>query len=745
MTRWWFHGLSLIAGLSLTSAATAQQQVARSGYLIIRVIVDSVDAGGVAGLAPGGGGVGSPGPGGGSPDGGGGVPQGPRGGGGGLSALGAPGGGGAAGNSPAAQPKSVVVCVPFTNMTKERLYPLPGPGRGPNPSLFSIKSKYGKTFLFSDNSSIQFYPYYTQTYESSLKLRHQEWGKNRTFAEGYRLCKDALTFGMLDEAFAYSRELAKLVEGKKDVKAPVDVQEFVTAFNAFEKSIDEPPAKANDAESWRQRVQGEKVSESIHYALIHPQDAPPDEINRRLTTLEKNFKAFYLWHAISRKVAKLPEKKLVVILPKSPTDVERLKRGLDGSTIVSDATYTQFHNLVVLSPERLDDVSRAFQNLVRPLWSAGYNPEELMKGIAPKSFATRGPNDHARAMTLALVSKAMEDEADFAALSREGTRQLYIASGVLPQNVNLPEWVEYGSAALFQKPKGPVFNREGNSNTMAVGLVAGYGAPNFHYRRHFLSYEKTGKLNPNRSEILINTISDAYFEAARAGNDLDPAPVAQRPGASGGAPGTPAQGGGGPRGPRGGPGGPAGGGGPGVAPPPGGGGEGGEIGEPGGAQPPGATNPDENPEEAEKRKKEELELKAKTLSWALTYYLSKERLAGLQDFYAQLHRMPRDLHLDDKSITKIFCRSFNLMKGDEIDVEELDRFAKGWIEYMKFSPTFHLDVPLQALNSDPGSGGGMGPGGGMGMPGGGMGMPGGPGGGAGGPGGGAGGPGGSPP
>jgi hypothetical protein len=85
------------------------------------------------------------------------------------------------------------------------------------------------------------------------------------------------------------------------------------------------------------------------------------------------------------------------------------------------------------------------------------------------------------------------------------------------------------------------------------------------------------------------------------------------------------------------------------------------------------------------------------------------------------------------------------MKGDEIDVEELDRFAKGWIEYMKFSPTFHLDVPLQALNSDPGSGGGMGPGGGMGMPGGGMGMPGGPGGGAGGPGGGAGGPGGSPP
>lgn len=720
MRKWIFSGL---AAACVAVCASAQQPArVTSGYLVIRVVLEGGDGGFAAapgGGDPRGGGGLNPrgGPGGGVPGGpGGGVPGGPGGRGGGLgSPDGGEGGmaggfggfgGGMASTVTTDPSKSVVVVVPFHGLTLENLYPPPG-GRG-NKKLYSIHHKYGKTFIFADNSSIQIFPIQRVTLENEVRLRHSAWIKNRVLSDGYRLCRDALAHGMLKEAFEYSRELANQVEIKKDIKPPQDVAEFVAAFKTFEATIDTPPAKASNAAEWQKRVNGEAVTDSTHYSLIHPRDIPPEEINRRLETLEKNFKAFYLWHAMSRKALPLPQSRLVVILPKTASDVDRLRNGLDGSDVISDATFAKLHNVVVMSPERLDLNSRAFQNLVAPLWRDGYSREELIKGIAPKNVATKTAEDHARAMMLALVDKALEDEADFAALTREGSRQLYIASGQLPQNVDLPEWVENGSASLFQKPKGPLFIKEGNRNIMTVSMSAGYGSPNFHYRRYFQMMDRSGKLNPNRADLLTNTISDLYFEAARKGIDIDPAPVRVAAGGPAG-PGGPPPGMAGPGGPRGGPGGPRGGpGGPGAAPPPGqigGPPGGGEISEGNSGGPP---QPEQDPEELKIKSKQELMIKAQTTAWALTYYLSREKLAGLQEFYAQLSRMPRDLHLDDRTVLLTFCRAFNLMKGDEIDREELDRFAQGWVDYMKNAPFFHFDIPLGDSQQNPGGPGGPG-------------------------------------
>lgn len=745
--RKWFFGV-LVAAVAVVGAPAQQQAKLTSGYLVIRVVLEGNDGGFVAapgggGDPRGGGGDGGPrgGPGGGGPRGGpggpggpGGGPGGPRGGpGGGIGSpdggeggfAGAGFGGAGFGAAVSADPsKSVVVVVPFYNLKREMLYPPPG-GRG-NRMMDSIQHKYGKTFIFADNSSIQIFPIQRVTLENEVRLRHNAWMKNRVLSDGYRLCRDALTHGMLKEAFEYSRELATQAEIKKDIKPPQDVADFVAAFKTFEANIDSPPAKPGNAAEWQKRVNGEAMTDSTHYSLIHPRDIPPEEINRRLETLEKNFKAFYLWHAMSRKALPLPQSRLVVILPKTASEVDRLRNGLDGSDVVSDATFAKSHNIIVMSPERLDLNSRAFQNLVAPLWRDGYAREELIRGIAPKNVATKTAEDHARAMMLALVDKALEDEADFAALTREGSRQLYIASGQLPQNVTLPEWVENGSASLFQKPKGPLFLKDGNRNTMTVSMSAGYGSPNFHYRRYFQLMERNGKLNSNRADLLVNTISDRYYDAARKGIDIDPPPLRVAGGPAGPPPGM-----GGPGGPRGGPGGPRGG-----PQPPGGG----DITEGNSAGPP---PPEQDPEAEKIKTKEELQVKAQTTAWALTYYLSREKLAGLQDFYAQLSRMPRDLHLDEKTVLMTFCRSFNLMKGEEIDREELDRFAQGWIDYMKNAPFFHFDIPLGDSQPNPGQGPGGFPGGPGGFPGGGPGggPRGGPGGGPGGPGGRGGGPG----
>lgn len=763
MKRWFLKSILAVSAAASFAVPSIAQQPSKptSGYLVIRVILDGTD--GTAAAAPVGGDGGVPGgnprgpggpggnprggpggPGGGNPRGGPGGPGGGGGlspdGGGGLSQLGggAPGGFGAQ-TGPAIDPsKSVVVVVPFTHLTHEFMYP---PGTRGNKKMDSITTPFGKTFLFADNTSIQFYPNQSFTYESQVRQRHTDWSKNRILSDGYRLCKDALTHGMMKEAFQYSRELVNQVEIKKDVKPPADVAEFVSAFKTFDSAIDTPPSKPSDANEWKKTIRGEALTESTHYSIIHPQDVPPEEISRRLQTLETNFKAFYLWHAMARTPLALPQSRLTVILPKTVTDVDRLRSGLDGSAIVSDASFARLHNIVVMSPERMDENSRAFQNLVAPLWREGYSREDLLKGIAPKISTTRTHNDHARAMTLALVDKALEIESDFAALSREGTRQLYIASGQLPQNVLLPEWVESGSASLFQKPKGPLFLKEGQRDIMTVSLSAGYGSPNFHYRRLFQSMERSGRLNPNRSDLLINTISDAYFHSAHTGIDIDPAPVPRTPGAGTpagpGGPGGPrgAQpppgGPGGPRGgpgaPRGGPGGPRGGpGGPGGPPP-----DGGDISEGGMAGSAGGQDDNFDPEENKRKSKHDLELKARTTAWALTYYLSREKMPGLQEFYRQLSRMPRDLHLDEKTVKLTFCRAFNLLKdNNEIDQQELDRFSQSWIDYMKNAPFFHWDINLASAPAGGGFGGpGAGPGGpprggpGAGAPGGGPGAP----------------------
>ena len=165
---------------------------------------------------------------------------------------------------------------------------------------------------------------------------------------------------MLKEAYQYSRELANQVAIKKDVKPSPDITEFVAAFQSFESSIDVPPVKPSNVVEWQRRVAGEAMTESIHYAIIHPRDVPPEEIKRRLDMLENNFRAFYLWHAMALMPLPLPDSKLTVILPKTATDVDRMRAGLDGSDIVSDATFARHYNIVIMSPERLDENSRAF-------------------------------------------------------------------------------------------------------------------------------------------------------------------------------------------------------------------------------------------------------------------------------------------------------------------------------------------------------------------------------------------------
>lgn len=711
MTRWL---LAAGGAAALVAPAAAQNTIDRApGYLVIRVLLDG-GAGGDPAAAPGGSTPGSEdGPGGGPPGGGRpggpGGPPGPGGGPPGGPPPGGPaGGGGGARNNDAT--RSVVVVIPYKSIQRKVFDPNRGMNPSTNPYWPAIVQKYGTTFVSGDNTEIQLIPIRGLSLEGIVRQRHQEWASKQNYDGILMLITDALQVGLVDEAQKYFDEMVNLLEVIKKPNAPNSVIAAVKAYKTLKPDLDADVTVPDDAEEWRQKLAAAAVAPGKHYSLVHfgERQVSPEDLNRRLTILEQNLKAFYLWHAINGVALPVPKKRMTVILANRTTDMRPLRDALDGLPIQSDATFAPLNDVLVLSPERMDANGESFSRKAQGQYSVGWSKDDLIRGRSPKN---RAPNEIARSMTLALVDKFLEEEADVAAVSREASRQLFVKSGLLPQNVRLPHWVESGVASFFQKPKGPVFTRPagGNNNAssiMTVGLAAGYGSPNYVQHRTFKDLAVRGELNPDPAETLKNTLLDGYFDAARSGQDIDPPPV--RPAAGGGA-------GGGP--PAGAPGGglaPAGrgaGGGGAVPPPRPGGGDGGvNPTGPGGPSVGDGPPPSENdPEIAARNSRERLTRKAEATAWALHYYLAKNKLPGLHTYYAELRRLPRDMRLNPDKTLFLFCQCFNLTNPERsaVDPAAFKKFAEGWIDTMKNIPPYGLDLPLDAATADPSSGGGV--------------------------------------
>jgi hypothetical protein len=386
----------------------------------------------------------------------------------------------------------------------------------------------------------------------------------------------------------------------------------------------------------------------------------------------------------------MPQKKLIAILCDSTDKLRTYHDGLDALPVVSDACYSPGNDLLLLAPERMDTNGNAFMNLTRARWSSGANPAELSIGKMP-AIPNGNAAEAAQLCMLAVAEQYITEEADNAAISREGCRQLMAATGMLPPHVRLPAWLESGLGLFFQRAKGPLYVRKNDGVKMVVGLATGYGTPNFEQHRAFDSVKADFARVPERT--LENVLSGNYQLGVLTGQDFDPQPRPQ--------PGT-----------------------------------GGTVGIP--QQPMDSNDP---PEVANAKRKVRLKHKADASAWALTYYLQKTRLPGLQKFYQELARMPRDMRLESDEIMKLFCKSFGLVAVDQsIDPVAVKTFAQNWLQYMNNVPHYDYEVALDAATLDPFSGSNAGtPGNGV------PGAQGNPGPGGGGPGGGGPGGGGSPP
>ncbi|HEV3385326.1 MAG TPA: hypothetical protein VG097_10970 [Gemmata sp.] len=753
-----FLALAVVAFLMVAVASPVN-----AGYLIIRIILEggpgegapSGGPGGPGGIRPGGSGSGPPGSGMASGTGGPAGPGKPNG----LGTIGGPGAPPPPTTAATDPTRCIVVVVPVeedlskpTPFYHKRVF-----NSETNPFWkmklhLTYRGEPYVTNLFTDGMSIQWYekilqmPAPKKTRITEVTDLHIKWLKTKTDSQLLlNALNAALAAGMCTEALAYADELLAFTQEKPE-NLSHETAKFVAAYGKMQKGIKAVATKPNRAEYWQRKFNAPYVRTQNHYTLIY-WDASDFDVKRRLDLLEDNFKAFFIWHATRGIEFPVPETPMIAVLPRQANDVFNYAKALDApARLTADGFYSPEHEVLILSPDRLDEVGATFQRQNQQMYQQGVSRESLLRGDGPKIFLPREnqggggvpgpggfgqppggsgagpgpggfgqppgggnpppkadtmkPEEVARMQTIALVDRLAEDVAVISAISREGSRQLLYATQQLPKYVGIPEWLSNGAGNFYTRPKEPAFitNSEGGQ-VMHVANATGYGIPNYALQRYFKDLLDKNELNPDRAAVLKNVLTDAYFHGLRDQKEIhdpDPAKVDNSgialnsgpqagplPGGNAGQPGKP-------------PGGP----GPGLPPP---GKKGGSGSGPPGSGPPGVGpgpgpggsgmqvpgKHDEDHNFVVRKMRERLSIKAQATSWALYYYLSKAKPAELQIYLNELAAMPRDIPLQGEAV-QAFYRAFNL-DGSK---ESLDSFAQAWIKYVHDTAPAGIDVTL---------------------------------------------------
>jgi hypothetical protein len=641
--------------------------------------------------------------------------------------------------------RAVVVVIPLeADLLEGNLEPKKNFHPDDNPRFRKfVAPYYGKKLkatLFVDSSTIQLYeqllpsPAPKKTRHTQLLDKYAVWARGK---KDPQVLYDAFVLALES---GYIRNVVPPADGSPSVDAvtmaqelldvaaenkslPPAVDRFVKTWGPMSKAVRAPAPQPNDAaELWKERLSAKDVRTEGHYALIY-WDSSEAEVSRRLRQLNDNFYAFYLWHATRGVTLPVPAKTLIAVLARQGGAMRGLNHTLDGMPIQADAFYAPDHDLVVLSPERLDSVGQTFlQQTQERLQNVA--PDRLLEGLIPKLDHTgeKGakPNEIARATTLAVVQKLVIDEAELAAVSREGTRQLLYATDQLPRHVTLPNWLTNGAVNFLARPRGPAYITLGEDDKpyMTVAMTTGYGVANYVLHAYWKDLlrdldrypvpkpgEAQARMLAHQARILENVLTDGYFAGIKNADDPDPALPPKNTKKTEPAPKT-GPGAGLPFGPPGGPpfgppGGPPGG----MTPkrPPGAP----DITLPGGFDPrPGSMRPggpmsagspsdEEDPSITQRKKRERLTIKAQTTAWALYYYLAREQPELLKRYISELNKYPRDLPIDGQTAYRVFARVFGLAGADgRPDPEKLKTFANDWFERMKGVPEVGFNIPL---------------------------------------------------
>jgi hypothetical protein len=271
------------------------------------------------------------------------------------------------------------------------------------------------------------------------------------------------------------------------------------AFQKVQAAIARRPTQDDPVIAWRERL-GEfnvMVSDAGHYTLLF--DGTRTNAAHRLQRLEENYQAFYYWWALQGIALPVPDFRLVAVLVNQKEAFEhQLKDIFDNVPTVSDGFFARRDNLAVFSANRLDETFEGFKSIVSNEFFTSFDQDKLLKGEA-KTPRNMTYDTVARAETCTLVMKAMEEEAELAAVSHEGTRQLISAAGLLPRNLQAPRWLDVGTASFFETPKGSPWSGTGGGHLPYLA------------RLHLWAKTKSKNLEKTPDATLRAVVTDHYF------------------------------------------------------------------------------------------------------------------------------------------------------------------------------------------------------------------------------------------
>jgi len=308
-----------------------------------------------------------------------------------------------------------------------------------------------------------------------------------------KLARWALAHGLVDKVDTIMEELEKI-----DPK-----NHIVATFNKVRDGLNRDVTGLDPGVSWRDRLGDFTATNSKHYVLISDAKTAK-EAQTRLDLLERNMSGFYYWFALRGKALPVPKYRLVTALEASPDSLQRHRRDIfDDAEMVADGFYVPRDNLAILSNERLDEGYAALEKTSSPYWKT-WSQEQLFEEH-PRSSKSYSANEKARAETFALLLKAQREEADLATISHEGTRQLIVASGLLPASVVAPAWLDFGIPSFFETPKGSYW--------------PGFGESHILYHTNFKRWRDPKSKNalPDAVAALKAVITDEYFHKAQQG------------------------------------------------------------------------------------------------------------------------------------------------------------------------------------------------------------------------------------
>ena len=341
--------------------------------------------------------------------------------------------------------------------------------------------------------------------------------KDKNIDTMLHLARWTLSRGNLKKFHDVMDEATKLDEKNATVKRYQSVKK---ALEAPFKNQD--PVQRDLIDELTRTGYKERLSKKGHYGVYAPNfDDPSVEagIKRRLNLLEDTLETFYFWFAMQKDLSKqpaLPKYRLLGIVTGSNEDFISRHAQWGSQPRVADGFTPLRENVIVMSAKvRVNDPNFAELNSLissklaeanNKLQQMGFKMpitrENLLSGeINMIKESGRIGIFVSAAQTAVLLAKSLEDHAERHTVTNEGTRQLLIASGMLPRNVQVPDWIVEGLAAFFENPAGGAYPTIGERS--CVHLIS------------FKQHRTFNKEFANPADVLQSVISDTYFQKAR--------------------------------------------------------------------------------------------------------------------------------------------------------------------------------------------------------------------------------------